>query len=78
MQVPAVDVLWYWGCSDLGDQVANSSAWNVEACAAAGKRSANPFSAPYSPHIKGNNRYYPSRGAQVSKVEPRQAATDKP
>jgi hypothetical protein len=64
-QVPSADVLWYWGCASLGDDVANSSGWNVEACRAFSRLSANPFSAPYSPHLPGNNRYYPSNGGQA-------------
>jgi hypothetical protein len=65
LQVPSLDVLWFWGCADLGDVVANSSGWNAEACSVAGKLSANPFSAPYSPHLPGNNRYYPGSGGRA-------------
>lgn len=28
----ALDGLWYWGCADLGDAVANSSLANIKAC----------------------------------------------
>jgi hypothetical protein len=72
----ALDGLWYWGCADLGDAVAQSSSWNIEACQQRKKYSASPVSAPYSPHKCGNwnettqkfgwcnNVYYQGNGAQ--------------
>ncbi len=59
-----LDALWYWGCADLPDNVANASLLNVEACKAYGKKAVAPVSAPYSPHGKGNNRYYSGSGAK--------------
>jgi hypothetical protein len=60
----ALDALWYWGCADLPDNVANASQLNVEACRAYGKKAVAPVSAPYSPHSKGNNRYFTGHGAK--------------
>lgn len=59
-----VDALWYWGCADLPDNVANASLLNIEACQQYQKYSVSPLSAPYSPHGNGNNRYYPGNGAR--------------
>ena len=65
-----LDGLWYWGCAPPGDAVAASSLATAQACAAAGKRSAVPVSAPYSPHIgdraaAGNNRYTQGNGGRA-------------
>ncbi len=67
----ALDGLWYWGCAALGDAVANSSAATVAACREAGKLSAVPVSAPYSPHRleppeqrQIHNSYWPGAGAR--------------
>eukprot|EP01048_Picozoa_sp_COSAG05_P019606 COSAG05_NODE_3113_length_2315_cov_14.234206_1_plen_405_part_00 len=60
----ALDALWYWGCADLPDVVANASLLNIQACARFGKYSVAPISAPYSPHRGGNNRYYTGNGAK--------------
>lgn len=61
----ALDGLWYWGCSPPADAVVNSSRDTVAACREAGKYVATPVSGPYSPHIKGNNRYTPGHGGRA-------------
>jgi len=64
-----LDGLWYWGCAPKAPEVVSSSQATVQACREAGKLSAVPVSAPYSPHIgdrhtPGNNRYTQSNGAK--------------
>ena len=61
----ALDGLWYWGCSPPADAVVNSSRDTVRACREAGKFVATPVSGPYSPHLKGNNRFTPGHGGQA-------------
>ena len=61
----ALDGLWYWGCAPPADAVVNSSRDTVTACREAQKYVATPVSGPYSPHIKGNNRYTPGHGGQA-------------
>lgn len=60
----ALDGLWYWGCAPPADAVVNSSRDTVTACREVGKYVAVPVSGPYSPHVKGNNRYTPSHGGR--------------
>ena len=43
----------------------NSSRDTVRACREAGKFVATPVSGPYSPHLKGNNRFTPGHGGQA-------------
>lgn len=59
-----IDALWYWGCADLPDTVANASLLNLEACRGFGKHAVAPVSAPYSAHGNGNNRFFPGNGAR--------------
>ena len=61
----ALDGLWYWGCAPPADAVVNSSRDTVQACREAGKFVATPVSGPYSPHMKGNNRYTPGHGGRA-------------